>query len=86
MKRHLMIVAVISILCAATRMHSISVHSGMERSFSQRFGAHGYLLFASTRYNNYDEFTKERCCKRRRTKRKKRPHRNIETSPLAPLR
>jgi len=83
MKKRLMIVAVISILFAATRMHSISVHSGMERSFSQRFGAHGYLLLASTRYKNYDKFEKQRCCDRRRTKRKKRRYKD---SPLAPLR
>jgi len=82
MKRRLMVVAVISILCAVTHTHNISSNSGMERSFTQRFGAHGYLLLASNRYANY-EFEKERCCERRkktRTKRKKRQYEDdIET-------
>ena len=70
MQKHLIIVvALISLLCAITYTHNIESHSGMQRSFSQRFGVHGYLLHAATRFGKY-EFEKERCCTKKKQKKR----------------
>lgn len=71
MQNRFMIVALISILYAITYMHPIESHNGMQRSFSQRFGVHGYLLHAATRFGKY-KFEKERCCTKKKQKKKNR--------------
>lgn len=65
MQKNLIIVAIISVLCTTAvnmKINGIS-SSSMERGFTRRFGASGYLSQASTYYQKY-QFKKNLCCKR----------------------
>jgi len=73
MKRNLIVVAVIMALyAAAVNVFVRGVSSSMERSFTSKFGASGYLTNAPLYYRDY----KNPCCKKKKRKRNYKKHRN----------